>query len=148
MTQEFSTFQPQVPPSVLVLEESPFWSAELSRQFVKEPISLRMRPRVRDVPELLETGTVGLLLIGLEIELPSVLRLLSGLGERLQKIATVVLLTDENRELEWSLRELGADEVVFMPVSGERLAGIIRRYLFDSSHENQTHSHFESTHLD
>lgn len=134
MTSVSSTSLSQVPPSVLVLEESPFWSAELSRQFVKEPLSLRMRPRVQDVPQLLSTGTVGLLLVGLEIDLPSVLRLLASLRERFYQVSTIVLLTENNRELEWSLRELGADDVILMPVSGERLAGVIRRRLSGASH--------------
>jgi len=148
MTQASSTSHSQIPPSVLVLEESPFWSAELSRQFVKEPISLRMRPRVQDVPELLSTGTVGLLLVGLEIELPSVLRMLSGLRERFQTVTTIVLLTDENRELEWFLRELGADDVILMPVSGVRLAEIIRRRLSGIDFDRAAQIIHKHTHLD
>jgi DNA-binding NtrC family response regulator len=130
MTQATSTFRKPVPPSVLVLEESPFWSAELSRQFVDDPISIRMRSHARDVMPLLNTRTISLLLIGLEIYFPEALRLLAQVRQQSQNVNTIVLLPHENLDLEWTLREMGAAEVLPTPVSPERLTDIVKRYLF------------------
>lgn len=130
MTKAMSTFRKPTPPSVLVLEETPFWSAELSRQFVDQPVSIRMRTRVQDVVPLVATKTTSLLVVGLEIDLPAVLRLLAVLRQQSYSVRTIVLLPAENLELEWTIRELGAVEVLLAPVLPDRLSHIVMRYLF------------------
>jgi DNA-binding NtrC family response regulator len=135
MSQVSTTFRKPSPPAVLVLEESPFWSAELSRQFIDQPVSIRMRTRVQDVVPLLATKTVSLLVVGLEIDLPSVLRLLAELRQQAQLVRTIVLLPAENLELEWTIRELGAVEVLPAPVLPGRLSHIVMRYLFHKTHQ-------------
>ena len=133
-----------IPPAVLILEKSPFWSAELSRQFLDEPISIRMRSEIREVVPLLTSGTVNLLLIGLEIDLPAILRLLTELRQKSPQVQTLVMLPTENLDLEWSLRELGACEIIPTPVSGDRLKQLVdRRLNGPASSEIKTSQHSE-----
>jgi len=123
------TSDSQMPPTVLVLETSSFWTAELQRQFTDETIGVRRRDQIDEASRLLETGTIGLLVIGLEIPIPSVLRLLTSLQQQNQASRVVVIIPPENRDLEWTLRELGAHEVLPMPFSGTQLATVIGRQL-------------------
>jgi len=138
MTQGVNTVGKPTPPAVLILEKTPFWSAELNRQFLDEPVSIRVRNQVQDVFSLLASNTVKILIIGVEIELDSVLRLLTDLSQSFPEVQTLVLLSTENLELEWSLREVGVSEIIPAPVSGDQLKQILRRRLKD--HLSRTNS--------
>lgn len=118
---------PSQPPTLLVLEESPFWFAELQRYSGSEAISLRLRCRVEDAWELLKTGQIKMLIIGPDVDLPAVLRLLTRLTDAVPAPRVTVLLTPEKRDLEWSLRELGAVDVLTTPFSSRELTDIVRR---------------------
>lgn len=122
-----TSYRSSPPPTLLVLEESPFWSAELQRQFCSEPISIRLRCRVDDAWELLRTGQVKLLVVGSDIDLPSVLRLLARLTETGHTPRITILLTPQKRDLEWSLRELGAVDVLTTPIASRDLVCVVCR---------------------
>jgi FixJ family two-component response regulator len=87
---------------------------------------------VEDAWELLRTGQVAMLVIGSDIDLPSVLRLLAKLPETGHTPRITILLTPQMRDLEWSLRELGAVDILTTPVAYRDLVGVVRR-AFDLS---------------
>ena len=125
---QFSTLSGSSPPStLLVLEETPFWSAELQRSIGSAAFSIRLRCRVEDAWELLKTGQVKMLVIGLDIDLPAVLRLLTRLVDVLPIPRVTILLTPEKRDLEWSLRELGASDILMTPFASHELVDVVRR---------------------
>lgn len=115
------------PPALLVLEETPFWSAELQRQLGAEPISIRLRCRVEDAWELLKTGQVAMLVVGTDIDLPAVLRLLTKLSATRSALRITILLTPERGDLEWTLRELGAVDILTTPFASRELVDTVRR---------------------
>ncbi|MDG2391790.1 MAG: hypothetical protein P8M30_21000, partial [Planctomycetaceae bacterium] len=57
------------------------------------------------------------------------------LRQQAQLVRTIVLLPAENLELEWTIRELGAVEVLPAPVLPGRLSHIVMRYLFHKTHQ-------------
>lgn len=139
MMQISTSYGPSPSPTLLVLEESPFWSAELQRQLCSEPISIRLRCRVEDAWELLRIGQVTMLVIGSDIDLPDVLRLLAKLTETGHTPRITILLTPEKRDLEWSLRELGAIDILTTPIASRDLVTVVRR-TFDLSRSSRSAS--------
>ena len=115
------------PSTLVVLEERPFWFAELQRRLGPEAISVRLRCRAEDVWESLKTGHVRMLVIGADVDLPAVLRLLIRLADHPFSVRSAVLVAPETRELEWSLRELGAVDILQTPFEIRGLVDIVRR---------------------
>jgi len=127
MKQSTTAYRPSQPCTLLVLEEAPFWSTELQRHLGSEAVSIRLRCRVEDAWELLNADRVKMLVIGLDIDLPAVLRLLTRLADSLSAVRVTVLVTPETCDLEWSLRELGVVNILTTPFESRDLLDIVRR---------------------
>lgn len=127
MKQLTRPYGPSQPSTLLILEETPFWFPELQRQMSPEVASIRLRCRVEDAWELLNTGRVRMLVIGPDIGVPAVLRLLARLADRLPTVRVAVLIAPETRDLEWSLRELGAVDILTTPCESRALIDVVRR---------------------
>ena len=68
-----------------------------------------------------------MLVIGSDINLPAVLRLLPALADCTPKVRITLLAAPGTRDLEWSLRELGAVDFLAAPVASRDLANVVRR---------------------
>jgi DNA-binding NtrC family response regulator len=144
MKQFTAPYGPSQPSTLLVLEETPFWSAELQRQLGSEAISIRLRCRVEDAWGLLTTGHVKMLVVGPDIGLPAVLQLLTRMADLAPAVRVTVLVTPQTRDLEWSLRELGAVDILTTPFESRDLVGIVQREFSLARTETRQSAHHES----
>lgn len=111
---------------VAVLERRPWWTPELQRQFLNEPVRVRSGRGLRDLAGLL-TPPPDVLIIEFELAPAGCLQWLGQRSGEAAHVPVVVIGTSRTAELEWLVRELGATEVVLDTVPGHLLAGLCRR---------------------
>lgn len=98
-------------------------SAELTRRFVNESVSIRHCPHRTDLPGLLNAGRRPILLVSLQDKARECVELL-----RARIPALIVAVgSATHRDLECSLREAGVCSLILGPVSADELSRRIRR---------------------
>jgi hypothetical protein len=112
--------------TIAVFEHRPRWAPELERRFDDDrTVTVRACRRTRDLAALLADGERGVVVLDVSADPAACL---DHLGRRpLAAIPTVVILTRGTRDLEWSLRELGATAVLDEFAPGHVLADACRR---------------------
>jgi hypothetical protein len=109
--------------SVAVFERRPWWTPELQRQFRDEPVAVR---GCRSAADALRADVAVLQLGAAPADV------LHSIARRMTAgcVQGVVVVTkSELSDLEWGVRELGADAFVGEQVAGEDLARLCRRLL-------------------
>jgi hypothetical protein len=109
--------------SVAVFEERPWWAPELQRQFRDEPVAVR---GCRSAADALRADVAVLQLGAVPADvLHSLARRMTAGCDR----GVIVVAESELSDLEWGIRELGADAFVGEQIAGEDLARLCRRQL-------------------
>ena len=109
--------------SVAVFEERPWWAPELQRQFRDEAISVRGCRSAADAFR----ADVAVLQLG-----AAPAEVLHGLARRMSAGSdrgVIIVAKSELSDVEWGVRELGADAFVSEQIAGEDLARLCRRQL-------------------
>jgi hypothetical protein len=109
--------------SVAVFEERPWWAPELQRQFREDPVAVRGCRSAADASR----ADVAVLQLGAapaEVLHSLVRRMTAGCDR-----GVIVVAESELSDLEWGVRELGADAFVGEQIAGEDLARLCRRQL-------------------
>jgi hypothetical protein len=109
--------------SVAVFEERPWWAPELQRQFRDEPVAVR---GCRSAADALRADVVVLQLGAAPADvLHSLARQMTAGSDR----GVIIVAESGLSDLEWGVRELGADAFVGEQIAGEDLARLCRRLL-------------------
>ncbi len=119
------------PGSIVVFEAASRWVPELQRQLPPRGVTVRGRSRVAEAIELLRDRAARLLLVDLTDHEAAGLELLRRRwSDGFEAVACLVVAPRRDGVLEWTIRELGANEFFEEPVRADRLARLIEtRYL-------------------
>ena len=121
-----------------VFERSPYWTPELQRQFDPGEVTVRRCRSVADVRRLAfpppgaASGDRRVVLLDLESGPADCLQLLGSGLPRVHRVPVVVYATGRAAELEWSLREAGAVDVIVKHIPGRAMVQLCRRLLLRS----------------
>lgn len=113
--------------TITVFEKTPRWTPELKRQFSADDIRVR---GVGSLPgEFLQHPRPmnALLVVVLEEAEAKCLQYLGRLASTVDPSPVIVIAGPTTMEMEWTIRELGATDVVADRVTGEELADLCRR---------------------
>ncbi len=114
-------------PTLLVFERRPRWVPELQRQFLGQEVRVRGCRSLKDVEELLADSPRSAAILELDADPGPALRTLARLMARSPSPTILVVASPEYRELEWSVRELGAVAFLVEPIPGDEMAEYCRR---------------------
>jgi len=122
--------------NIIVLESRSRWEPELERQFVNEPVRVRGCRTIKELSSLTFPSTIANAASNVKIADVVVLQIsenaaaglqwLTSLTTQPQAPSVIILCSSESAELEWTLRDAGAREVLIDENSGERLARCCR----------------------
>ncbi|MCA9026651.1 MAG: hypothetical protein KDA86_15700 [Planctomycetaceae bacterium] len=112
---------------VIVFESQPFWAPELQRQFLDDDVHVRTCRSINDLQQRLAKQTYDVCIIDLSADLPGVLRWLGDWQIRGSHTAILVIAAEEQKSLEWHVRELGASSFATEYVTGIQVAGMCRK---------------------
>lgn len=113
--------------TVVVFESRPRWEPELQRQFRNESVRVRGCRTWNEVSAFAFPPTADVLVVELPEDLADCLQWLSKLVAPPRVPRVVVLCSAEVAELEWTLRDVGVQEVLVGELTGEHLARTCRR---------------------
>ncbi len=112
-----------------VFERRPRWGPELQRQFLGDrTIQVVNCGLIRDMCPT-DPGHRVALLLDMRHAQADVLQLLGNLQRHRTAAVVIVMIGTDDSELEWTIRELGAGDVVVGEVDGASLARLCRRQL-------------------
>ena len=124
------------PPSlrnIVVLESRSRWEPELQRQFVNEPVRVRGCRTIKELSSLTLPSMIAsnaeiadVVVLQISENAAAGLQWLTSLATQPQAPSVIILCSSESAELEWTLRDAGAREVLIDENSGERLARCCR----------------------
>ncbi len=124
------------PPSlrnIVVLESRSRWEPELQRQFVNEPVRVRGCRTIKELSSLTFPSTIAssaeiadVVVLQISENAAAGLQWLTSLATQPQAPSVIILCPSESAELEWTLRDAGARDVLIDEYSGERLARCCR----------------------
>ena len=119
--------------NIVVLESRSRWEPELQRQFVNEPVRVRGCRTIKELSSLTFPSTIAsnveiadIVVLQISENAAAGLQWLTSLGTQPQAPSVIILCSSESAELEWTLRDAGAREVLIDENSGERLARCCR----------------------
>ena len=119
--------------NIVVLESRSRWGPELQRQFVNEPVRVRGCRTIKELSSLTFPSTIAsnaeiadVVVLQISENAAAGLQWLTGLATQPQAPSVIILCSSESAELEWTLRDAGAREVLMDENSGERLARCCR----------------------
>ncbi len=113
--------------TIAVFESRPRWEPELQRQFRDESVRVRGCRTWNEVSAFAFPPTADALVIELPDDLADCLQWLSKLVAPPRVPPVIVLCSVEIAELEWTLRDVGVQEVLVGDLTGEALARTCRR---------------------
>ena len=120
--------------TILVSETRPFWLPELQRRFVETDVGVRgVRPEEIAADGGADNTVVVLVLDGREREC---LELLGRFSRSDRRPGVIAIGSRSNADLEWPMRELGADVFHSTPPTSDDLVDLCRR-LTDRNSENK-----------
>jgi DNA-binding response OmpR family regulator len=114
-------------PTLLVFERRPRWVPELERQFQGQDVRVRGCRSVKDVLDRHAASPQGLVILDLEADVEGCLVGLSRLMVRSPSPTILVVASASSRDLEWTVRELGATAFLEEPIPGDDMAEWCRR---------------------
>lgn len=120
---------PLLAPAIFVIEKSPRWEAELKRRLAGSQVLVRPCRSVRDVLALCRQAPGSVAVVDFASGIAEGLRLVEALAGLRRSISSIVIVSRENAELEWPVRELGTVDFVTDRIGGDALADICRRML-------------------
>jgi DNA-binding response OmpR family regulator len=119
--------------NIIVLESRSRWEPELQRQFVNEPVRVRGCRTIKELSSLTFPSTIAsnaeiadVVVLQISENAAAGLQWLTSLTTQPQAPSVIILCSSESAELEWTLRDAGAREVLIDENSGERLARCCR----------------------
>ena len=113
--------------TIAVFEARPRWEPELQRQFRDESVRVRGCRTWNEVSAFAFPPTADALVVDLPEDLADCLQWLSKLVAPPRVPPVIVLCPVEVSELEWTLRDVGVQEVLVGDLTGEALARTCRR---------------------
>ena len=113
--------------TVVVFEMRPTWTPELQRQWRSRSVRVRGCRAIADIDDGLNGSRMGVVVLDLDGDAESCLRYLDRRMERWRGVPVVAVGSERMRELEWSVRELGATSFVCGRVKGAELADCCQR---------------------
>ncbi len=113
--------------TIAVFEARARWEPELQRQFRDESVRVRGCRRWNEVSAFAFPPTADALVIELPEDLAECLQWLSKLVAPPRVPPVIVLCPAEVAELEWTLRDVGVQEVLVGDLTGDALARTCRR---------------------
>lgn len=114
-------------PTLLIFERRPRWVPELERQFFGQDVRVRGCSSLQNLQELLNQSAGGVAILELDAAPAECLRTLARLMTRSPSPTILVVASSAYRELEWSVRELGATAFLEEPIAGDEMAAWCRR---------------------
>lgn len=111
------------PRGIAVFEQRPWWAPELQRHFRNEPVS------VRGCQSAAEAFQADVAVLHFDAAPAAVLQGLASLAAAGTDPGVIVVAGSGRSDLEWMLRELGADAFVDEQINGADLARLCRRLL-------------------
>lgn len=113
---------------IFVYERRPRWESELKRRFAGETITVRPCRSADDLLTLCRPAPGSVAVIDLSAGPKGVLHCLEQLLRERLNVFPLVIAAADPEDLEWPLRELGAQAVYPASVSGDELANMCRRF--------------------
>lgn len=115
--------------TIVVFEKKPRWIPELKRQFRDDDVRIHGTATLAD-ELLVQPGPINsMLVVVLEEAEANCLQFLGRSAQRVDPPPAIVVADPTTMEMEWTIRELGAVDVVADRVTGEELADLCRRVL-------------------
>jgi len=117
---------------IYVFENRPRWVPELKRQFIDDPVAIRVCPRVQDLTHIQQLSSESLFVLALQENANVILNLLKWKNRHRMEIPVIVIAGKRWMSLEWSLREAGIIAFTSEQISGSQLARLCRRIVLRS----------------
>lgn len=114
-------------PTLLIFERRPRWVPELERQFLGQNVRVRGCRSVKDLWDRFTTSSKCLLILDLDFDPEGCLITLARLMARSPSPTILVVASEMHRNLEWTIRELGATAFLEEPIPGDEMAERCRR---------------------
>lgn len=115
--------------TIVVFESRPRWEPELQRQFRNESVRVRGCRTLSELSSFAFPPIADILVIHLPEDLTECLQWLNRLVAPPRIPLVIALCSSEERDWEWTLRDVGVREVLVGELSGEQLARACRRQL-------------------
>lgn len=114
---------------IVVFERVPYWGPELKRQFSNQSVSIRECRSVGDLTAAIPLFHKGVAVVILDAAPAECLRWIGQQAERVNHSPIIVVASSEYAELEWTIREAGADAFLHDETCGHEVARICLRLM-------------------
>lgn len=115
--------------TILVCEPEPYWTPELQRQFLGSQIAVRGCRKWSEMTELSRSCEGAVRLVDFPAVAADCLAGMAGEIFRADHPPLLLLIDAGTEELEWTLRDGGADAVLSDRIAAKDLVQICRRWL-------------------
>jgi DNA-binding NtrC family response regulator len=109
-------------PTLLIFERRPRWVPELERQFLGQNVRVRGCRSVKDLWDRFHSSPKCLVILDLDSDLEGCLNTLPQLIAHSPSPTILVTASENYRNLEWTVRELGATAILEEPLPGDHMA--------------------------
>ena len=115
--------------AILVCEPEPYWTPELQRRFLGTQITVRGCRKWSELEELSRSYEEAVRVVDFSPVASACLAGMAAASTSRARQALLLLVSAEAEELEWALRDGGAEAVFPDRISAEELARFCRRWL-------------------
>jgi len=125
-------------PGIVIFERTSRWEAGIKRHFHSRDVWIRPCRKTADVTTAWQQAPGSLTVIDLSADPETGLRLTRAAATQTPPAPVLALITTQQADLEWPLRELGAISVVQSNITARRLAALCEQYRSRSVQDGAT----------